>query len=509
MDLIRKFYYKDDILIAEIAGELTAISASDFQDATRALLSAQTNRVILDMAGLNFLSSAGIRVLITLLKETRRLGGDLRLARLQPAVHDVIAMTMSKLIQTFDTLPGSLSSFHEAKLVSTDSVSRNSTPTQRQWSQNFLDMMRKIGDPAADQAVQELLASEQVTAVNRLMKILVTNDHVPPSDLPPVIRDYLDKTTQLPSWTDWSRIKRGQHFFERHGVQIVTILFCGSLPMSYAARKGAHVLAMTQRMNRDPYRRIIETAQLILDVMTPGGLQLNGTGLRSAQKVRLMHAAVRQILLNSGHWDTAVFDYPINQEDMAGTLMAFSHAINVGLPMLGVSLTREQEDDYNHIWNVVGSLMGISNDLLPANTVEAKILSDTITSRHIGGTPADNLEGQELTIHLIRMMQEKMPSRVLDDLPKALIRYLAGDRVGDLLGIDPVSWQGAIKSFQWANELVEHGTDNVIIGRVVSVVFRQVMNNLMRHNLAGQRASFSIPKGLAQQWGINRPDSKD
>jgi anti-anti-sigma factor len=502
MPLDIETYTEGSVLVIRFLGQLDSSTALKAQQDILALLSPTVYRVAMDMDELEFLSSAGMRVLLAVLRETRSMGGDLRLARLQPMVKDVVSMGFATMIKIYGTVPGVIASFEPE--AATVQVVEGTPPAPRQkWTNEFLDQMRMIGDPPADRAVQELFEEGEVEAVNELMRNLVSNDYVPPSDLPPAIRRYLENTTDLPAWADWSRIKRGQALFERFGVQIVTILFCGSLPISYAARKGVHVLWLTNRMNQSPYRRIIETAQMVLDVMNPGGLQRDGAGLRSAQKVRLVHAAIRHLLLARGLWDTAAYDYPINQEDLAGTLMTFSHAITVGLPKLGAHLHPQEIEDYLHTWKLVGYAMGISPEMLPDNAADAQTLSDTIFQRQIVGTRADNVEGEELTTTLLKLLAEMIPTRAFDDLPKALARHLIGDSVADLLGIEPVSWQGALMPLQWANALLDQTGDIApIVGKATGVVFRQVMKGLMLHNLGGQRAAFSIPDSLQQKWEL-------
>ncbi len=489
-------YMDGSILVVRLSGQLDGSTAPKAQQDTLALLSAEKCRVALDLEALDFLSSAGLRLLLAVLRACRSLGGDLRLARAQPAVADVINMGFANMVKMFGTLPGVLASFEPKRAT-------GEAPAQRKpkWTNEFLDRMRMIGDPPADDAVGELFHEGKIQAVNKLMKDLVHNDFIPPADLPPVIRRYLENTSELPSWADWTRIKRGQMLFERHGMQMVTVLFCGSLPVTYCARKGVHVLALTNRLNKTPYRRIIETSQLVMDVMTPGGLQRDGMGLRSAQKVRLMHAAVRYLLIEGGYWDMAAYDYPINQEDLAGTLMAFSYAIGAGMPLLGVTLSPQEIEDYHHTWNVVGHVMGIMPEMLPENPEDAKELSDTIFGRQIMGGPEENLEGRELTANLLRMLQEMMPSRIFDEFPKALMRHLAGDNIAHLMGIEPTPWQAALKPLQWANQLMDQTTDQApVIGRAAGIVFRQIMKGLMLHNLGGERTPFSIPERLQQEW---------
>ena len=87
-------------------------------------------------------------------------------------------------------------------------------------------------------------------------------------------------------------------------------------------RQGVQVLALTARLHTDPVRRIGETAQMTLHAMSAGGLAPGGAGIRDAQKVRLMHAAVRHLALASDDW--VPVGTPVNQEDLAFTLLTFS-----------------------------------------------------------------------------------------------------------------------------------------------------------------------------------------
>src|SRR6187549_451702 len=126
------------------------------------------------------------------------------------------------------------------------------------------------------------------------------------------------------------------------------LLCCYSLPSSYAARKGVQVLHRTAYLAKRPNRRLFETAQFIVDVLSPGGLGPLGHGQRTAQKVRLMHAAIRHLILHDPNtrWPADDLGVPINQEDLLGTLMTFTWLILDGLSRLGVRLTPQEQQAY-------------------------------------------------------------------------------------------------------------------------------------------------------------------
>src|ERR1700694_2764300 len=117
--------------------------------------------------------------------------------------------------------------------------------SENSWTDEFLDTMRNVGDPVADDAVGQLFASGDVPAVNSLMRVLVENDQPPANALAPPIRDYLAQTEPLPLWADPAKIKAGETLFWRLGPEIITNLLCYSLPFCYAGRNGVQVLSLT------------------------------------------------------------------------------------------------------------------------------------------------------------------------------------------------------------------------------------------------------------------------
>ena len=229
---------------------------------------------------------------------------------------------------------------------------------------------------------------------------------------------------------DVKQVKSGENVFWRYGPQIIVNLFCHSLPYCYAARKGVQVLALTSRLYTNPTRRVIETAQMIVDVMQPGGLLENGSGVRSAQKVRLMHAGVRaQIAAHPESWDPS-FGVPINQEDLAATLMSFSWIAIDGLRRMGHPVSDADAEAYLHCWKVVGHLLGVEPDLLPENMTRAGFFARAFQEHQYGACP----EGQLMTKALIGLQEDNIPGVLFRSVPSILTRFYMGDRYADLLG---------------------------------------------------------------------------
>jgi hypothetical protein len=151
-----------------------------------------------------------------------------------------------------------------------------------------LDYYRLVGDVDADAAVFEILKDPQRTP-SQFFQWLVRNDAPVPEDVPSPIAHYF-KDTELPPFASEDLILQGQRVFTKWGPQISAALFCASLPVGYSANRIVRILHATGRLETDALRRVFETAQLLFEVLDEGGLAPAGKGIRTAQRVRLMHA---------------------------------------------------------------------------------------------------------------------------------------------------------------------------------------------------------------------------
>src|SRR3990172_5352643 len=64
-----------------VKGRVDSTSAGELETALKKLLDDGKSNLVLDLSGVEFLSSSGLRVLVTTLKAVRKTGGDLRLAQ--------------------------------------------------------------------------------------------------------------------------------------------------------------------------------------------------------------------------------------------------------------------------------------------------------------------------------------------------------------------------------------------------------------------------------------------
>ncbi len=379
------------------------------------------------------------------------------------------------------------------------------------WTDALLDRMRELGDPVADGPVAAVLERGGVDAVNAMMQTLVRVDQPAPEALPDEIRAYLAETLPLPDWADMGKIKRGQQLFETWGLEIACCLFCASLPSAYAAAKGVKVLYLTARLDTDARRRVMETGQFLIDVATVGGLAENGKGRRTIQRVRLMHAAVRHLIkarneLTPGMWHPD-WGTPINQEDLAGTRMSFSYVFSEPMRRLGVRVPAKDVDAYLHLWNVIGHLLGLRDELLVRDVADATALVDTIRRRQFEASA----EGQELTGALLGLMDQLTPVHRFDGTIPPLIRHLIGDETADLLLVpksdlaDHLGPLARIAKWFFVHVLGQIERDlprYQLASRMAAPFGRDLLDAGLKLERGGDRAPFDIPDHLGRNWDV-------
>ena len=370
----------------------------------------------------------------------------------------------------------------------------------------ILDAARMRGDALADATVAAVFKAGDTAAVARLLSSLMRDDQKL-GDLPAPVLEYLRQTSGVIARVPES-VAAGERLFAEHGPEVMMLLCCYSLPSSYAAKKGVQVLHRTAYLAKRPNRRLFETAQFIVDVLSPGGLGPGGRGVRTAQKVRLMHAAIRHLILTdtAAVWDVTELGVPINQEDLLGTLMTFTWLILDGLHRLGVRLTPQEQQAYLDAWLAVGQLMGVEPELLPRTVAEAKSTTELIERRQIAESP----EGREMTAALLGMMQTNLP-HPFKSMPGCLIREFVPSNVATYLGIPshPLREElirladGALRPLE---RFIDFEAKRHALVRTFSI---HLLRWMLRVELDGQPARFAIPNTLQEDWQIAPPDSEE
>jgi anti-anti-sigma factor len=103
---------KNDITVITLKGRIDSEGAVDLDLALHTATAEGKNKLILDMAEVRYLNSAGLRTLADVLTIAREDGGDLRLASLNPKVQRVFQIIgFDKFFNIYDTLEAASKDF--------------------------------------------------------------------------------------------------------------------------------------------------------------------------------------------------------------------------------------------------------------------------------------------------------------------------------------------------------------------------------------------------------------
>ena len=255
----------------------------------------------------------------------------------------------------------------------------------------------------------------------------------------------------LCSGINGERLRNGQKVFQTYPTEVMTILGLYSLPYCYAAAKGAGVLVLSKYLLENPDKRLMETGEFICKVNAPEAFEERGDGVISILKVRLMHASVRLMAMK-----TIKNEIPINQEDLLGTLLSFSLIVVRGLRLMGIKLPETQTEDYLYMWNIIGQIMGVKEDLIPTNIRECTLIERCIRERQFKKSG----DGMKLVNSLVKSISQNWPVKAVK--PESLIAAFVGEEVSKCLGINASynSRQIAINALKTINFFQSKGAYN-------------------------------------------------
>ena len=248
-------------------------------------------------------------------------------------------------------------------------------------------------------------------------KNFVLSSRVINTSTSPLVQFYQHYYENVPDWVDFDQIQRGIDMFLAYFPAAACALFYRSLIGGFSIPKIVEVLVATrylvpsyldttipddakignssrcrsiESISRDRKRtveRLLDTGGFLAccfaprsnhdpsslsdhNLLSAASLRPGGKGWEAALRVRTLHAKVRRSLLQSKReksdgqsislWNVEKNGIPINQEDMAATLLAFSVNVLLGIELIaGKALPETEQRDYLALWRYLGWLLGV------------------------------------------------------------------------------------------------------------------------------------------------------
>ena len=102
----------DGITVISLMGSIDAMTAPEVTEFIHGQVSKGNIKLVADLGGVDYTSSAGLRVMLGAIKETRSQGGDLRLTGIQPDVAKVLNLSgFANILKLFDDVDSAVASY--------------------------------------------------------------------------------------------------------------------------------------------------------------------------------------------------------------------------------------------------------------------------------------------------------------------------------------------------------------------------------------------------------------
>ncbi|WP_371645445.1 MULTISPECIES: oxygenase MpaB family protein [unclassified Streptomyces] len=387
-------------------------------------------------------------------------------------------------------------------MTTAENASENAAaPPRPRYDDAALDALSTQGDPLADETVAALFHRGEVGDFNTLMRFFTTAGDPLPARLPASARTYFEATALPPAWVDWDVMEQARLFFMDNAAHINTGLSFAAMPVSYAVPRMARLLSSTHSLAY-PSRRMANTGQFVTYLMRTDAFADGSKFVPAAQKVRLLHAAVRHHLRHGGHWDVERDGTPICQEDMIAGQTFFSLLVLDAMHRLGIHMSEEGAEAYYYAWRVVAAMLGCDLSAVPEDLAEARAYCDLYLLRHLGPSP----EGVGLGAQLLRLYEDVVPGTLFDPMVPATVRYLVGDTIGDWLEVPRSPWDSAARAVPVFLGLLEAVEDSSpfaewALDKAGSLLAGFELSALTR----GRVMHHAIPAELKSEYGVKAP----
>ncbi len=357
-------------------------------------------------------------------------------------------------------------------------------------------------DPLAE-AVMDEFARMPESEWRALLELALAKGLEAVPQAPEPLRALFHQLESVPFWVDRDRCNLGGATFLRCrlGFAVLAML---ALPIIYSWPAGNKPLALSGQLVHRASQRLKDTTRYVFAVCQPDCLSRFSEGFAMTVRVRLIHAQVRRLLLDSGQWRSDVWGAPINQCHMAGTNLMFSVGVLDGLTRLGYRFERVEREALVHLWRYAGYLLGVEIELLIADEFEGHRLLDLMFAFE----PQPDDDSRALVDALMQtsytyVRNFKAGQLCSVNLCYGISRALIGDEQAAALRYPKTPWRWLVPAIRPATWLVETARKfSTRVQALATVAGPKAFRHLLsERGLKGRTGEFVIPRRIAVRPG--------
>ncbi|MBD3233904.1 MAG: anti-sigma factor antagonist [candidate division Zixibacteria bacterium] len=123
----------NEITLVRVDGVIDTMTATELEKVISSLLEQKRFNIIIDLAGVDYISSAGWGIFISNIREIRQQSGDIKLARMIANVYEIFELLeFDSILKAFDNLEDAKADFANPPAFKTSSDSGDSSPSDEE-----------------------------------------------------------------------------------------------------------------------------------------------------------------------------------------------------------------------------------------------------------------------------------------------------------------------------------------------------------------------------------------
>ena len=233
----------------------------------------------------------------------------------------------------------------------------------------------QIGDPLGEAMVRDL--AELGSAESRRLLEAAMNQEGDEAlrNAPASLHAFFEDAEKLPDWLNYADFASGVRMFHRNSSMILAAFVAGVLIEEFTTNI-AKSFFITGRVRDQGSRRLGQNNRHMMEIFLPGGLYRHGDGWKLSVRIRIVHAQIRQLLLDSDDWDYEAWGLPVSGAHLGFAVSTFSARLLQHMKTLGAKYSDEEYASFMAVWRYAGYLMGIPESILFHDADEALELYD-------------------------------------------------------------------------------------------------------------------------------------
>ncbi|MFA1550308.1 oxygenase MpaB family protein [Actinomadura chokoriensis] len=325
------------------------------------------------------------------------------------------------------------------------------------------------------------------------------------TDPPPALVDLFRQLEDPPDWFDARRWERGRRLWINASLAGKTTMLLSDAMGTFVGAEVSSATGQTRRFLADFRRRELETVAWFYGVTRPGGADRRSPVYKSILRVRLMHAQARLALRRIwGDEHFARHGNPISNAMTMGAAVTFGLLPPLFDHAHGRRIAPADLDDVLLYWSYIAHLMGVADELIPRNAVEAMEMA-----HHMILTAGGPTRWTEITVNAAcaRVLSRNPVRRRLQLHAAApaigLLSALTGEslvrallRASPLAAVPLQPWQAIAERLVHLNVLLRMAGD-----RLPYADHR--MKRRARHGDGWQKAGLAVVRRLAARSGVS------